>query len=100
MSGLVVENLRVEIAAGGRVLVPVDGVSFSVAANECVVLLGESGCGKSMTALAIMRLLPDGARVAAGRASLADTDLFGLTEAAMGEVRGGGLGMVFQEPQT
>jgi len=100
MSGLVVENLRVEIAAGGRVLVPVDGVSFSVAANECVVLLGESGCGKSMTALAIMRLLPDGARVAAGRASLGDTDLFGLTEAAMGEVRGGGLGMVFQEPQT
>jgi peptide/nickel transport system ATP-binding protein len=98
--GLRVENLRVEIAAGDAILVPVDGVSFDIGADECVVLLGESGCGKSMTALAVMRLLPEVARVASGRASLGDTELFGLTEAAMGEVRGGRLGMVFQEPQT
>ncbi|MDP2788273.1 MAG: ABC transporter ATP-binding protein [Pseudomonadota bacterium] len=104
MSGLVVENLRIEIAAGGasnpRVLKPVDGVSFEIGANECVALLGESGCGKSLTALALMRLLPDGGRVASGSVRLAEEDLFALTEAEMGEVRGGRLAMIFQEPQT
>jgi peptide/nickel transport system ATP-binding protein len=100
MTGLRVENLRVEIAAGGRGLVPVDGVSFAIGADECVALLGESGCGKSMTALALMRLLPEGGRVAAGDARLEEDDLFALTEAAMGEVRGRRLAMIFQEPQT
>jgi peptide/nickel transport system ATP-binding protein len=100
MQGLTVENLRVEIAAGGRTLAPVDGVSFSIGANACVALLGESGCGKSLTALALMRLLPEGGRVAAGGVMLAGEDLFALTEAAMGQVRGGRLAMIFQEPQT
>ncbi len=100
MKGLSVENLSVEIAAGGRLLKPVDDVSFSIGADECVALLGESGCGKSITALALMRLLPEGARVAAGRVSLQGEALFDLPEAAMGEVRGGRLAMIFQEPQT
>jgi len=101
MTGLRVENLRVEIAgAGGRTLVPVDGVSFSIDPDACVALLGESGCGKSLTALALMRLLPEGGRVAAGNVMLAGDDLFALTEAAMGQVRGGRLAMIFQEPQT
>jgi peptide/nickel transport system ATP-binding protein len=100
MKGLLVENLRVEIAAGGRLLKPVDGVGFAIGANQCVALLGESGCGKSMTALALMRLLPEGARVAAGSARLAGEELFALPESAMGEVRGGRLAMIFQEPQT
>jgi peptide/nickel transport system ATP-binding protein len=100
MSTLVVENLRVEIQAGARLLKPVDGVSFEIGANECVALLGESGCGKSLTALALMRLLPDGGRVASGSVRLADEDVFALTEAAMGEIRGGRLAMIFQEPQT
>ncbi len=100
MNRLVVENLRVEIVASGRVLKPVDGVSFEIGANECVALLGESGCGKSLTALALMRLLPDGGRVASGSVHLADADIFGITEAEMGEVRGGRLAMIFQEPQT
>lgn len=99
-SGLSVADLRVEIELAGRRLLPVDGVSFSVAADECVALLGESGCGKSMTALALLRLLPEGARVAAGSARLRDEDLFNLTEAEMGRLRGGRLAMVFQEPQT
>jgi peptide/nickel transport system ATP-binding protein len=99
-SGLVVENLRVEIAAAGRRLVPVDGVSFTVGANECVALLGESGCGKSMTALALMRLLPEVARVTSGRVALAGEDLLALPETAMRQVRGGRLAMIFQEPQT
>ena len=100
MHGLRVENLRVEITAAGRILTPVDGVSFAIGADECVALLGESGCGKSMTALALMRLLPEGGRVAAGGLRLADEDIFSLTEAAMGRVRGGRLAMIFQEPQT
>ncbi|PIX97190.1 MAG: ABC transporter ATP-binding protein [Hydrogenophilales bacterium CG_4_9_14_3_um_filter_63_34] len=100
LQGLAVENLSVEIVAGGRLLKPVDGVSFAIGAEECVALLGESGCGKSMTALALMRLLPEGARVASGSARLEGEELFALPEAAMGEVRGGRLAMIFQEPQT
>ena len=101
MTGLRVENLRVEIAgAGDRRIVPVDGVDFAVDADQCVALLGESGCGKSMTALALMRLLPEGGRVAAGGVRLQGEDLFALPEAAMGGVRGGRLAMIFQEPQT
>ncbi len=100
VTALLVENLRVEIAVGDRILKPVDGVSFSIARDECVALLGESGCGKSMTALALLRLLPEGARVAAGSVQLEGEDLFALPEAAMGAVRGGRLAMIFQEPQT
>ncbi len=95
-TGLRVEDLRVEIGA----MAPVDGVGFAVGADQCVALLGESGCGKSMTALALMRLLPEGGRVTAGTARLADDDLFAMSEAAMGRVRGGRLAMIFQEPQT
>jgi peptide/nickel transport system ATP-binding protein len=97
---LIVDNLRVEIGAGERPLVPVDGVSLSVERNECVVLLGESGCGKSLTALALMRLLPDGARIAAGDARLDQASLFDLPERDMRAVRGGRLAMIFQEPMT
>jgi peptide/nickel transport system ATP-binding protein len=99
-SNLVVENLCVEISTANALLKPVDGVSFEIAANECVALLGESGCGKSLTALALMRLLPDAGRIAAGSVRLADEEVFALTEAAMSKVRGGRLAMIFQEPQT
>jgi len=98
--GLTVDNLRVEIISAGRRFTPVDGVSLAIGGDECVALLGESGCGKSMTALALMRLLPEGGRIAAGSARLQGENLFALTEAAMGEVRGGRLAMIFQEPQT
>jgi peptide/nickel transport system ATP-binding protein len=101
-----VEQLRVEFAppadaaAQARPAVPVDGVSFELGANQCVALLGESGCGKSMTALALMRLLPEGARVTAGSVRLDDTDLLDLPEMRMRTLRGGRLAMVFQEPMT
>ncbi len=91
---LQVENLVTDIG-GARV---VDGVSFAIAAGETYALLGESGCGKSMTALSLMRLLPDGGRIASGAIRLQDTDLRALPEQAMRRVRGGRMAMIFQEP--
>ena len=76
----------------------VDGVSFRVAAGETYALLGESGCGKSITALSLMRLLPDGGRVVSGRVQLGETDVLALPERDMRGVRGGGMAMIFQEP--
>ncbi|CAG0977281.1 partial Glutathione import ATP-binding protein GsiA, partial [Rhodocyclaceae bacterium] len=93
---LAVRDLTVSIGAGR----PVDGVSFDIAAGETFALLGESGCGKSMTALALMRLLPAAARIADGAVSLGGRDLLALPEAEMRTVRGAGMGMIFQEPAT
>ncbi|HMZ29881.1 MAG TPA: ATP-binding cassette domain-containing protein, partial [Thauera aminoaromatica] len=96
-----VEGLGVAIArTDGEEVRPVDGVNFAIAAGETFALLGESGCGKSMTALALARLLPDGGRIAAGSVRLGDEDLLALPEAAMRRVRGGRIGMIFQEPAT
>jgi len=100
-TGLRVRDLSIEIVAtDGRRRVLVDGVSFSVGPRECVALLGESGCGKSLTALATLRLLPEGLCIAGGQVELDGVDLFALPEQAMSAVRGGRLAMVFQEPQT
>ena len=89
-----VENLVTGIGSA-RV---VDGVSFHVDAGETYALLGESGCGKSMTALSLMRLLPDGGRIVSGGVQLGDTDVLALPERDMRRVRGGQMAMVFQEP--
>ncbi|MDR1854295.1 MAG: ATP-binding cassette domain-containing protein, partial [Azoarcus sp.] len=96
---LEVEDLTVAIrgVAGARA---VDGVELAIAPGETYALLGESGCGKSMTALAIARLLPEAAGVAAGRVRLGGDDLLALPEARMRAVRGGRIGMIFQEPAT
>jgi peptide/nickel transport system ATP-binding protein len=77
-----------------------DDVGFSIRPGETLALLGESGCGKSMTALSLMRLLPLGGRVVAGSVRLGDTDLLKLAERDMRGIRGGRMGMIFQEPQT
>jgi len=79
---------------------PVDGVSFDIAAGECFTLLGESGCGKSMTALGLMRLLPAAAEVASGSVMFEGRELLALPESGMRDIRGGGIGMIFQEPAT
>ncbi len=76
----------------------VDGISFHVAAGETYALLGESGCGKSMTALSLMRLLPDGGRVVSGAVQLGETGVLALPEREMRRVRGGQMAMIFQEP--
>ncbi len=97
---LEVADLRVSIAQSGATIRPVAGVGFSLQAGETFALLGESGCGKSMTALAIARLLPDAGRLEAAALRLNGEDLLAHTEARMRTVRGGRIGMIFQEPGT
>ena len=96
MSLLAVRDLSVAIGAAK----PVDGVSFGIEAGETFALLGESGCGKSMTALSLMRLLPPVARIVGGEATFGGRDLFAIPESGMRELRGGGMAMIFQEPAT
>ena len=79
----------------------VDGVSFSVRASETLCIVGESGCGKSVTSLALMGLLPSPpARLVAGTAMFEGRDLFTLSERALADIRGNRMSMVFQEPMT
>ncbi len=94
---LEVEGLSTRL--GGTVKA-VDGVDLTIRRGETFALLGESGCGKSMTALSLMRLLPSGGRIIAGAARLGETPLLKLSEQQMREVRGGRIGMIFQEPMT
>ena len=95
---LSVDKLVTEFGRGTDAVRVVDGVSFHVAAGETYALLGESGCGKSMTALSLMRLLPDGGHIASGSVQLDGQDVLALPEFDMRGVRGGGMAMIFQEP--
>ena len=78
----------------------VDGVSFELRRGECFALVGESGCGKSMTAMSLMRLLPSAGRITGGSVRLEALDLLALPEVAMRAVRGRRVAMIFQEPAT
>jgi peptide/nickel transport system ATP-binding protein len=79
----------------------VDDVSFSVRRGETLAIVGESGCGKSVTALSIMRLVPEPpGRIVGGSVVLEGSDLLGLDEAAMRRIRGNRMSMIFQEPMT
>jgi peptide/nickel transport system ATP-binding protein len=95
-----VQDLRTEIAVGNGAVHAVDGVSFSVDRGELLGVVGESGCGKTMTALSIMRLLPAGGRIAGGRVLLGGEDLVALPDKEIRKVRGKRIGMVFQDPMT
>ena len=98
---LQVQDLSVRIGQGGTAVRPVDGVSFEIRAGETFALLGESGCGKSMTALALLRLLPrPSGEIVGGSVRLKGEELLGLTESGMRAVRGGRIAMIFQEPMT
>jgi peptide/nickel transport system ATP-binding protein len=97
---LTVSDLRVHLDTTGSPARVVDGISFSIRSGETFVLLGESGCGKSMTALALLRLLPPGGRYVSGSITLNGTDLLRIPEQAMRNVRGRRIAMIFQEPQT
>lgn len=97
---LSVTGLRTRLGSGARTATVVDDLSFAIHAGETLALLGESGCGKSMTALSILRLLPPAGRVVAGQVRLQGEDLLALPEAAMGRVCGGRIAMIFQEPMS
>jgi peptide/nickel transport system ATP-binding protein len=96
---LSVENLRVALPVGGELFPAVDGVSFSLAPGEALALVGESGCGKSQLARAILGLSPEGSRVS-GRVLFEGSDLLALSEREMNAVRGGQIGLVLQEPAS
>ncbi|WP_438034018.1 ABC transporter ATP-binding protein [Sorangium sp. So ce204] len=96
-----VSDLRVSFAADGRVTRALDRVSFTVPRGRTVALVGESGCGKTVTALSILRLLPAPyASIDGGSIELDGQDLLALSEREMRAVRGGKIGMIFQEPMT
>ena len=95
-----VRDLRMQIGAGPGAVRAVDGVSFVIHRGETFALLGESGCGKSMTALSLMRLLPEGGRITAGAVELDGQDLLALPEVEMRRIRGGRIAMIFQEPMS
>ena len=97
---LEVDDLRLGFQAGRQPLCAVDGVSFRIARGETFALLGESGCGKSVTAQGILRLLPAAGRVLGGSVRYDGTDLLALPEVAMRAYRGGKIAMIFQEPST
>jgi peptide/nickel transport system ATP-binding protein len=97
---LEIDDLRTEIRLRRSVVRAVDGISLSLDAGECLGIVGESGCGKTMTALSIMRLLPPGGHITGGSVTLDGTTVSGLSDAAMREVRGNQVGMVFQDPLT
>ncbi|MEA3639878.1 MAG: ABC transporter ATP-binding protein [Lamprobacter sp.] len=95
-----VSNLTVELGRGERPVRVCDGIGFSIRRGETLALLGESGCGKSMTALSLMRLLPLTGRILGGSVQLEGNELLALTEREMRSLRGGRMAMIFQEPQT
>ncbi|HEY6135578.1 MAG TPA: ABC transporter ATP-binding protein [Rubrivivax sp.] len=94
-----VQNLHVTLQTARGPVDALRGISFSIGKGETVGLIGESGCGKSITALALMGLLPDGAALR-GSIRLDGRELTSLDDAAMCTLRGKRLGMVFQEPMT
>jgi len=98
---LEVLNLETHFATGGGVFKAVDGISFNLKRGETLGLVGESGCGKSVTSLSIMRLVPSPpGRIAGGQVKLSGRDLLKLSPAEMRAVRGADIAMIFQEPMT
>jgi len=98
---LEVENLTTEFVTRGGVVRAADGVSWDVGEGETVALVGESGCGKSVSALSIMRLVaPPAGRIVGGRVLFKGRDLLALSDEAMRQIRGREIAMIFQEPMT
>jgi peptide/nickel transport system ATP-binding protein len=94
------DDVRTELQAGASIIRAVDGVSFHVNPGETLGIVGESGCGKSMTAYSIMRLLPTGGRIASGSIEFDGKNLVELSLRDMRRVRGNDIGIVFQDPMT
>jgi oligopeptide/dipeptide ABC transporter ATP-binding protein len=98
---LEIENLQTHFFTAGGVVRAVDGVSYAVRSRETLGVVGESGCGKSVTALSILRLVADPpGRIVGGAIRFAGTNLLDLTERQMEGIRGNDISMIFQEPMT
>ena len=98
---LKVENLRIELTTRDGVVPVIDNLSFELAAGENLSFVGESGCGKSITALGVMGLLPEKiGRIASGGITFDGEDLTAASEARLREIRGNDISMIFQEPMT
>src|SRR5467141_4671553 len=98
---LEVIDLRTWFFTRDGIVRAVDGVSFHVMPGETLAIVGESGCGKSVTALSVLRLVPSPpGRIVSGMIRLAGRDLLALSEAEMRDVRGNDISMIFQEPMT
>ena len=97
---LIADHLHVALESDAGLVKALDGVRLSVARGETFALVGESGCGKSMTAMALMRLLPDNGRIDEGSVRLNEEELLILPESRMRERRGGKIGIIFQDPST
>ncbi|MFO1339514.1 MAG: dipeptide ABC transporter ATP-binding protein [Burkholderiaceae bacterium] len=97
---LEIKNIKVELDAEAGLVRAIDGMRLTLQRGETFALVGESGCGKSMTALALMRLLPENGYIASGDVLVDKEDVLALPESQMRAVRGGRIGMIFQEPST
>ncbi len=95
-----VRDLKTEFRADSGAIPAVDGVSFSIFPGQTLALVGESGCGKSVTALSLLRLIDPPGRIISGSLLLQGSDLLKLSEPAMRKIRGGRIAMIFQEPMT
>jgi len=97
---LEIQDLHTEIRLRSATVHALDGVSLTVEAGECLGIVGESGCGKTMTALSVMQLLPPGGHITGGTITLAGQEISSLDEHGMRHVRGNEIGMIFQDPMT
>jgi oligopeptide transport system ATP-binding protein len=97
---LSVEDLRVEFWTQRGTVHAVNGISFDIAPGETLGIVGESGCGKSVTSLALMGILPRAGKITSGTAMFGDRDLFRLSDRELRRIRGRDIAMIFQDPMT
>ena len=97
---LTVEDLRVQFWTSRGTVHAVNGISFDIAAGDTLGIVGESGCGKSVTSLALMGILPRAGKVTSGTAMFGDRDLFRLSDRELRRIRGRDIAMIFQDPMT
>ena len=100
MALLEVENLQTHFATPDGVVRAVDGLSFHVDAGETLAIVGESGCGKSVTSMSVLRLIAEPPGKIAGKIRFLGTNLLDLSEPEMRQIRGNAISMIFQEPMT